>query len=219
VDRISVNVNHECDLENPELYVPTVAISQHVKSTSEDGRDGVVMVESNRRISSHADRVLEGIRRQGHRLDLLHPPHCVDYFYGGHAYLGTIIFWRERSKEPISQETLEFIADLEPFLIFALSDLVARNERARPIDGVFNEALTLLNQEAGLTTQEQRVIVLQLLGHSYKEMADILFVSIDTVKKHFKNIHQKTNTKGQAELFAKYFTSRLADKTGTTNES
>jgi DNA-binding CsgD family transcriptional regulator len=176
------------------------------------------MVESNKH-SSHADRILDGIRRQGHQLDLLHPPHCIDYYYGGHAYLGTIIFWRDKSKEPISSGTLEFISELEPFFIFALSDLVARNEQARPIDGVFNEALTLLNQEAGLTTQEQRVIVLQLLGHSYKEMADILFVSIDTVKKHFKNIHQKTNTKGQAELFAKYFTSRLADKTGTTNES
>lgn len=217
VDRVSINVNHECDLQNPELYAPTVAISQHMKSSADDGRDGSVMVESNKH-SSHADRVLAGIRRQGHQLDLLHPPHCVDFYYGGNAYLGTIIFWRERTKAPISPETIESIAELKPFLIFALSDLVARNEQARPIDGVFNEALTALSREAKLTTQEQRVIVLQLLGHSYKEMADVLFVTIDTVKKHFKNIHQKTHTKGQAELFAKYFTSRLADKTGTTNE-
>ena len=37
-------------------------------------------------------------------------------------------------------------------------------------------------------------------------------VTVDTVKKHFKQIHKKTGTRGQAELFAKYFTANLSKK-------
>jgi DNA-binding CsgD family transcriptional regulator len=43
-------------------------------------------------------------------------------------------------------------------------------------------------------------------------MADVMSVTVDTVKKHFKAIHRKTGTRGQAELFAKYFTANLSQK-------
>jgi len=152
---------------------------------------------------------VEAVRRQGLPFELYHPPTGFDYYYAGQAYLGTILLWREIGKPPITEGTLQTMAELEPFLVFALSDLVARHQSERPIGRVFHDALEDLVSEAGLSPQEERIVVLQLMGHSYKEMADVLAVTVDTIKKHFKQIHKKTATRGQAELFAKYFTSRL----------
>jgi DNA-binding NarL/FixJ family response regulator len=149
------------------------------------------------------------MRRQGFPFSDYHPPLTFEYLYQEQAYLGTAVFWRERRKEPTSQATIETIRSIRPFIIFALSDLVARHKFDNPVDNVFNSALNEMIDDAGLTSQEQRIAILQLMGQSYKEIADTLNVSLDTVKKHFKQIHRKTGTRGQAELFAKYFTSRL----------
>lgn len=206
VDRISINVNTNCNLSTPEDYAPTLFITQGVDTEEENELDlNIVRSYS----ETPFERLLATFKRQGFPFDDHHVPHCFDYYYSGNAYLGTIFLWREVQKAPISEKTLETLRTLEPFIIFALSDLVARHQSEKPIDRVFNTALENLVDEAQLTPQEQRIVVLQLMGHAYKEMADILNVSIDTVKKHFKQIHRKTGTRGQAELFAKYFTSRL----------
>lgn len=207
IDRISININFECDLHNPEERGVTTIVTQYV-SESERSDESPVDVISARGLETHYQSVLEGMRRQGFPFDEYQKPVTFEYYYQG-QYLGTIIFWREIRKAPISQATIETIAELRPFIIFALSDLVARHRFDNPVDRVFNSALSEMITDAGLTSQEQRIVVLQLLGHSYKEMADMINVSLDTIKKHFKQIHRKTGTRGQAELFAKYFTSRL----------
>jgi transposase len=205
VDRVSVNVNLDCSLSNPEEYRPGMTITHRV--TGGQTEDGSLAVE--KRGMKPSERLLEDVRRQGFQFDLYHTPCAFDYYYGGHAYLGTILLWREIGKPAVEEATVRLMAELEPFLIFALSDLVARHQSERPIGRVFHDALEDLVAEAELSPQEERIVVLQLMGHSYKEMADILSVTVDTVKKHFKQIHKKTRTRGQAELFAKYFTSRL----------
>ena len=120
-----------------------------------------------------------------------------------------MILWRERVNPPIRSETLAIMAVIEPFLIFMLSDLVARHQQAKPGDRTFNEALGIMSQEARLTEQERRVVILQLFGHSYQDIADRLHLSLDTVRKHVKSIYRKTGTGSYTELFAKYFTPRL----------
>jgi DNA-binding CsgD family transcriptional regulator len=207
VDRISVNVNLDCNLSDPESYSPAQTMTQHI--TPSAGPDRQVAVSSEKATLKPSERILEDLRLQGLPLQAFHKPHSFDYYYGGHAYLGTIFLWREISKPAISDFTVETLIALEPFLIFALSDLVARHQSEKPVDRIFHDALEHMFTEANLTAQEGRVVVLQLMGHSYKEMADMLAVSLDTVKKHFKQIHRKTNTRSQAELFAKYFSPRL----------
>ncbi|HVZ38394.1 MAG TPA: helix-turn-helix domain-containing protein [Candidatus Kapabacteria bacterium] len=202
VDRISISVNRDCSLEDPENYSMALIVTQ-----GKVGRESTVTIQ--RADGSHAERMIEDYRRQGAPLDQFHPPTCYEYFYGGTAYIGTVILWRDKTKPVISEESKALIASLEPFILFSLSDLVARHQSLRPIDRVFHGALMYLVEDASLSPQEERIVVLQLMGHSYKEMADILSVTVDTVKKHFKQIHRKTGTRGQAELFAKYFTSRL----------
>ena len=43
----------------------------------------------------------------------------------------------------------------------------------------------------GLTARETEVWLLRRANHSYKEIADSLYITLNTVKKHIKNIHAK----------------------------
>lgn len=207
VDRITVNVNMNCNLDHPEDYAPKMAVTQHSSGAKES--EGTVVVDYESEELQPVERLLQNFQRQGFPLERYHSPHSFNYTLGEHAYLGTIFLWRELSHSPVSSATLDTVGKLEPFLVYALSDLVARHQRTEPIVGVFEEAMRHLAEEAGLSRQEQRVLFLQLLGNSYKEMADMLAVSMDTVKFHLKTIYRKTGTRSQSELFAKYFTPRL----------
>ena len=210
IDRISIIVNTLCDLREPEQYVPTVAIAHHTQGGAAVA--GTISVNAVGGPNRPFEGVLEDFRKQGFPLHDYHPPHGFDYHYEGHAYLGTIFLWREVTAAPISDHTVEVLRSLERFLTFMLTDLVTRHQYGKPVDRVFYQAFERLVEESSLSPQERRIIVLQLLGHSYKEMADVLSVTVDTIKKHFKQIHRKTGTRGQAELFAKYFTANLSQK-------
>lgn len=206
VDRVSIAADFGCDLVSPETYRPATYVQQHTSSSQ-------VQVES--ADDSPLERLINGFKQQGIPFHLYHNPHGFIYFYREEVYLGAIFLWREIHHPPISEETLEILEELRPFITFALSDLVAQHQVRNPIGRVFYTALNALKEDAGLTFQEERVITLQLLGHSYREIADRLYVTVDTIKKHFKQVYRKTKTKGQSELFAKYFTPRfaLADET------
>lgn len=207
VDRISINVNLECDLVNPGETAITTFVSQHI--TPDKGQDTSIQIVSRYGVGEHSERILNTMREQGFPFNLYQIPSAFDYYHRGLEYLGTIILWREIGRQPLSADTLELMAQIRPFIEFALSDLVVRHRFESPIDRVFYEAINAMADDAALTSQERRIVILQLMGHSYKEMANELAITLDTVKKHFKQIHRKTRTRGQAELFAKYFTSRL----------
>ncbi|OOV87884.1 LuxR C-terminal-related transcriptional regulator [Oceanospirillum linum] len=52
-----------------------------------------------------------------------------------------------------------------------------------------------------LTQREQEILGLILQGHSSKAIADLLSISVGTVKVHRKNIHSRLNTSTQSEIF------------------
>jgi len=200
VDKITFVVNFACNLTAPQSYQPQSGITQYTDS-------GYVAVSTSD--SGPLDRILETLRQQGHPFEEFHPPIGFAYNYAQAAYLGAIILWRSTKSAPISPETTQLMDGLRPFLEFVLSDMVARDRVDRPIGAVFNSAIAGMVRDAGLSSQEERVALLQLLGHSYREIADRLYVTVDTVKKHFKQIYRKTKTRSQSELFAKYFTTRI----------
>lgn len=209
VDRVTVNVNLDCSLDKPEDYSLTVTVRQNL--TEAEPTDSSVAI--GRIGASPSEHLIEYARQQGFPIADYHEPLAYDYNYGERAYIGTVLLWRNVEKHQISETSRFLMNALRPFIVFALSDLVARHQANQPIDRVFHDALSFLVDDAKLSPQEERVVILQLMGHSYKEMADVLNVTVDTVKKHFKQIHRKTGTRGQAELFAKYFTSRLIPET------
>lgn len=206
VDRIVVNINIDCDLDSPQNYYTEQIVTEHIHA---EGNAGNVAVSSHHHIAIPSERLLDDFRRQGYPLERYHPPHSFDYYYNGYAYLGTLFLWRELQQPPVSERTLKTMARLQPFLLFALSDLVARARQSRPLDRVFNDALDFMIQTAELSEQERKVVILQLFGHSYEEVGNRLCISLDAVRKHVKSIYRKTRTHSYIELFAKYFTPRL----------
>ena len=55
------------------------------------------------------------------------------------------------------------------------------------------------NGKEQLTRQEQNILNLLLEDKSNKEIADILFVSLSTVKTHINNIYRKLNIQNRNE--------------------
>jgi transposase len=207
VDRISINVDLTFDREEA---TSGQIVTQHVQSST-TARSRMAITVARDHAETPSQRLLSEVRAGGFPVSSFHPPSTFDYYVGAGVYIGSVILWRNCTESPISDATLAVMRELERFILFALSDIIARNKAARPVDTAFSDALRRMNADADLSAQEQRIVILQLMGHSYKEMADLLSVTVDTVKKHFTQIHRKTGTRSQSELFAKYFTFRLGE--------
>ena len=54
-----------------------------------------------------------------------------------------------------------------------------------------------------LTQREVEVLKALSEGHTYQEIADILFISHETVKKHLKNIYRKLSVKNKIQAINK----------------
>ena len=207
IDRVTISVNTHCDLLHPKEYKPTFAISQdaypahqhkglHITRHSVEGEANI------------AETLLNEFQRQGYPIERYHPPCIMQLTYRG-AYLGTIFFWRDRSESEVSQTTLQTLAHLEEFLVYALSDAVMRHHYTTPVERVFYSTLREVATQAKLTSQEYRVIAYRLLGYMYKEIALELNVSQDSVKKTLQQVYRKTETGSHIEFFAKCFTPRV----------
>ncbi len=56
---------------------------------------------------------------------------------------------------------------------------------------------------ASLTEAEKKVCELMLAGKKNQEIAEELFITVNTVKYHFRNILRKSNCNNRQELIAK----------------
>lgn len=57
----------------------------------------------------------------------------------------------------------------------------------------------------GITPREIDVLTMLSHGHTYQEVADGLFISIKTLKKHIYNIYEKLHVDNKVEALNKYF--------------
>lgn len=210
VDRVMVDVNYLCDLDHPETYRPVKVMTQHIRK----GRPEGVSIESESNVRSHAERIIAQAKKSGFDPAIYHAPVSFEYEFGEGAYLGTIVLWREKGKKAISKGTIALVEELRSFLIFVLSNLVARHNFVRPVDRAFHEALSRISIELKLTEREQEVLAVHLFGYPYQAIAEMIHVGIDTVRKHVKSIHRKAGVMTYTELFAKYFTPRLFPEGG-----
>ena len=65
------------------------------------------------------------------------------------------------------------------------------------------------NKNYNLSPREKEVISMLVDGKSMREVAQSLFISIDTVRFHSKNIYRKLKVRNQAELVAKTLREKL----------
>lgn len=62
---------------------------------------------------------------------------------------------------------------------------------------------------ASLSERETEVLQCLVDGHSYKAIADKLFISVHTVRFHLHNIYEKLHVRSRAELVAKTVKNKL----------
>jgi len=75
---------------------------------------------------------------------------------------------------------------------------------ARKVVTMFQSVVLPKKEDAGLTARELEVLQLLASGHSYKTAADVISVSVDTIRFHIRNIYAKlhVNSKSDAVLKA-----------------
>ena len=76
---------------------------------------------------------------------------------------------------------------------------------ARQVITVFQQTQgkTFNEEDADLSSREKEVLTSLSDGNNYQEIADRLFISVDTVRHHIKNIYKKLHVHSQSEAVAK----------------
>lgn len=76
---------------------------------------------------------------------------------------------------------------------------------ARQVITAFKEtkSITLNDSEYELSQREKEVLGLLADGYNYQEIATSLFISVDTVRHHIRNIYKKLHVHSQSEAVAK----------------
>ena len=77
---------------------------------------------------------------------------------------------------------------------------------ARRVVQMFREPKPILSDETNtLTQREKEMLVLLAKGFRYKEIADQLSISLDTVKRHAHNIYEKLHVQSRTDAINKAF--------------
>ncbi|HSL90501.1 MAG TPA: response regulator transcription factor [Ignavibacteriaceae bacterium] len=76
---------------------------------------------------------------------------------------------------------------------------------ARQVITAFKESKSIDENNSGYELSEREKNVLSLLadGYNYQEIANSLFISVDTVRHHIRNIYKKLHVHSQSEAVAK----------------
>ena len=76
---------------------------------------------------------------------------------------------------------------------------------ARQVITVFqqNSIPSKASEDYGLSDREKEVLLKLSEGDNYQQIADLLFISVDTVRHHIRNIYKKLHVHSQSEAVAK----------------
>lgn len=76
-------------------------------------------------------------------------------------------------------------------------------EIARKVVLSFQQPATSVKEEYNLSSREQEILDLLIKGFLYKEIAAKLFISLDTVRSHIRNIYRKLEVQSRSQAFLK----------------
>ena len=75
---------------------------------------------------------------------------------------------------------------------------------ARRVVEAFHRPPLVPEDEQPLTPREEEILELLVQGFRYREIADRLFISIDTVRTHVRHVYEKMHVRSRAEATMKY---------------
>ena len=113
-----------------------------------------------------------------------------EYAYNSITF-ASLTFYNSKDTGPFSDMDVYFMKLLIPCIVSALND-------ATDIE-ITNDATDLLKKH-NLTKREMEIVNLVFDGLSNREIANTLFVSENTIKKHLNNIYQKINLPNRTRL-------------------
>lgn len=77
------------------------------------------------------------------------------------------------------------------------------SEIARKVVQTFHRPGLQQFPEANLTAREEEILVYLTKGYLYKEIAEALFINIETVRTHIHKIYQKLQVRTRTEVLLK----------------
>ncbi len=203
--RITVHVNMQCVPTDDRPTETVVSLVQHLGEIQARQYPTVLLT------ANSSESIFRQLHEQFLRvhvpLEQYAPPVHFEYYYRGQLAGYVVLWFTELSDAQISRASA-VISKLEHFIVFALSDCIARNRWAPAVNGDSTMTFHRYAEEWRLTEQDRKILMHLLSGASYKEAADRLGISINTVRKHTQKIYRSTGTNGLAELSAKYFINR-----------
>ena len=78
------------------------------------------------------------------------------------------------------------------------------NQIARKVVETFQSGGNSSKEMIGLTQREQEILSHLAKGYRYKEIAEALFISVETVRTHLRNIYEKLHVRSRTEAVLKY---------------
>lgn len=217
VDLVGVNLQWGLDVFNPGSRRNT----RVAEMSLEDGRHHS-SGESSQAFEQPHEQFLDTARKAGLDLSKYHEPHCFDFFLDftkrrieptdeKETYVGTMVLLASKTRSDVPESTVNLLERLRPFLAFLLTDLVMRQNLRINSGAPLYDFIHRITGENGLTDQESRVLTLGFLGRSYKEMADLMTVSVSTVQSHIRSLFRKTGVSRMAELHARFYSGSIPD--------
>jgi DNA-binding NarL/FixJ family response regulator len=76
---------------------------------------------------------------------------------------------------------------------------------ARKVVGAFQQMKPSATETENLSKREQEILSYLARGYRYKEIADALFISIETVRTHLRNVYEKLQVRSRTEAVLKAF--------------
>ncbi|MBI2427546.1 MAG: response regulator transcription factor [Ignavibacteriales bacterium] len=76
---------------------------------------------------------------------------------------------------------------------------------ARKVVQAFQQTGESKKQTENLSPREHEILSYLAKGYRYKEIADTLFISVETVRTHLRNIYEKLQVRSRTEAVLKYF--------------
>ncbi|MGE3801059.1 MAG: LuxR C-terminal-related transcriptional regulator [Candidatus Kapaibacterium sp.] len=208
VDQVVINIRTTIDLVNPASNRPGQVHRQSLFPHKAEKKEISILHDSDK--EEKWEQIYEEGIRNGFPAELYREPVGFDYYYQTTgSYIGTIILFSKRERPPLSAETITLMEELRPFLLFILSDHIARHRMAHPEDILFRDLVSRINNDAHLSQREQEILMLLVLAYSYDEIAATLFISVKTVESHIQAIYRKVGVQNLKEVFARYVTPRL----------
>ena len=195
----------------PELTLAKVLASEDTPDSRQKAQSLLLDIESFSRTTNNRSILIPTLALQALLLDNQNVPGAIEKMAesismaeSGSGLRFFLDFGKPMENLLLKLQEQNIATDFIEQLLAAFQDDSLRS-RGEPDDHASHASLhpASLAIAESLTTREKEILELLIAGQANKEIAEKLFVSIDTVKTHLKNIFQKLEVNSRLQAVAK----------------